>query len=94
MVKYVTTTLPQQFNLSHSPHRNQSICHTYLNVIFIAALFVIAKMETSQIAIDRLMDRYIVIYLSFSNEWEQTIPWMNLKHIMLSKRIREAKMST
>ena len=53
----------------------------------------IAKMETSQIAIDRLMDRYIVIYLSFSNEWEQAIPWMTLKHIMLSKRIREAKMS-
>ena len=34
----------------------------------------------------RLMDRHIVIYLSFSNEWGQTIPWMNLKHIMLNKR--------
>lgn len=54
-------------------------------MIFIAAVFVIDKMETSQIAIDRLMDRRIVIYLSFSNEWEQTIPWMNLKHIMLNK---------
>ena len=54
-------------------------------MIFIAALFVIDKMETSQIAIDRLMDRRIVIYLSFSNEWEQTIPWMNLMHIMLNK---------